>query len=219
MRRILIGFILLFALSGVTKSHAASFDFLEEFAISSDRSAVLKRLIPGTRDYYYYYALHYQVQGKLKKVDALLKRWESRYRYDSRRKSIKHRQALLRYATNPKSSLSYLLKALNIRLNHFRTVATQKPNYPTFLDPKRIGWKTLSKKAMAGIRYNLYRFTDDALFWLLRQNLSGSLRRRLLRRLKHPAFPGLVAMIAADLSYKYSGGFGSLTVHRKLILA
>eukprot|EP01048_Picozoa_sp_COSAG05_P030406 COSAG05_NODE_10542_length_560_cov_0.765727_1_plen_69_part_01 len=33
---------------------------LEEFVISSDRESVLKKMVPGTSDYYYFHALHYQ---------------------------------------------------------------------------------------------------------------------------------------------------------------
>ena len=40
----------------------------------------------------------------------------------------------------------------------------------------------------------------------------------LLKRLGRPDYPGMVDLIAADLAYKQSGGFGSLNVHRQLLL-
>ena len=38
--------------------------FLEKFSLAADREAVLKELIPGTDDYFYYHALHFQNQGR-----------------------------------------------------------------------------------------------------------------------------------------------------------
>ena len=38
---------------------AGDIGFAEEFALAKDRAEALKKLIPGTEDYYYYHCLHY----------------------------------------------------------------------------------------------------------------------------------------------------------------
>ena len=49
--------------------------FAERFALSPDRSQVLKDLIPGTKDYYYYHCLHYQHTRDFAKVRGMLALW------------------------------------------------------------------------------------------------------------------------------------------------
>jgi len=34
--------------------------FIEKFALAPDRAKVLSELVPGTEDYYFFHALHYQ---------------------------------------------------------------------------------------------------------------------------------------------------------------
>src|SRR5207302_1024642 len=38
---------------------AGEVGFVEDFALSPDRAAALRQLVPGTEDYYYYHGLHY----------------------------------------------------------------------------------------------------------------------------------------------------------------
>ncbi len=47
-------------------------DLLEQFALAEDRAEVLKELIPGTEEYYFYHCLHYQNTGRLDEVEKLL---------------------------------------------------------------------------------------------------------------------------------------------------
>ena len=54
-------------------------DYIEDFALSPNRSVVLKDLIPGTRDYYYYPALLAQNEGKHDKVKKLIGLWVKRH--------------------------------------------------------------------------------------------------------------------------------------------
>ena len=39
--------------------------FIEKFALADDRRAVLSELIPGTEDFFYFHALHYQNEKQL----------------------------------------------------------------------------------------------------------------------------------------------------------
>ena len=91
-----------------TFARAGEIGFLEDFALAKDRAAVLKQLIPGSEDYYYYHALHYQNTEQYDKVDALLPTWIQRHGHTARVREILHRQALLTYDKTPEKTLAYL---------------------------------------------------------------------------------------------------------------
>ncbi|HIF01065.1 MAG TPA: hypothetical protein EYG03_14990 [Planctomycetes bacterium] len=58
MRQFVIASILLTAF--FPNAAFADRTFLERFALAKDRDTVLKDLIPGTQEYYYFHCLHYQ---------------------------------------------------------------------------------------------------------------------------------------------------------------
>ena len=47
-------------LSGVQVVFAQEIDFVEDFVFAKDRRVPLKKLIPGTEDYFYFHCLHLQ---------------------------------------------------------------------------------------------------------------------------------------------------------------
>ena len=71
--------------------------YVEDFALAPDRQVVLKDLIPGTREYYYYHALHAQNEGRHGEVEKLIGLWVKRYGETSRVREIRNRAALLEY--------------------------------------------------------------------------------------------------------------------------
>ncbi len=60
-------------------ANAGEVGFVEDFALAKDRAEALKKLIPGTEDYYYYHALHFLNTEQYEKVDALVKPWLERF--------------------------------------------------------------------------------------------------------------------------------------------
>ncbi|MEZ5433943.1 MAG: hypothetical protein R3F31_22800 [Verrucomicrobiales bacterium] len=79
--------------------------FEELFALSADREAALKQLVPGTEEYYYYHALHAQNQGRHDEVETLLKTWLERYEHADgtpRYREIRNRALLLSYDRDPR---------------------------------------------------------------------------------------------------------------------
>ncbi|HAO96515.1 MAG TPA: hypothetical protein DCQ96_10685, partial [Verrucomicrobiales bacterium] len=52
--------------------------FIEDFALAADREEALQQLIPGTEDYYYYHALHYQYTGQDRQLAETLTQWKKR---------------------------------------------------------------------------------------------------------------------------------------------
>src|SRR5436190_22519128 len=106
--------LVLAALMG-TFARAGEIGFLEDFALAKDRAAVLKQLIPGSEEYYYYHCLHYQNTEQYDKVDAMLPAWIQRHGQTARVKEIRHRQALLTYDKNPEKSLAYLVETQGLQ--------------------------------------------------------------------------------------------------------
>ena len=53
----------------------AEIGFVEEFALSTNREAAIRQLVPGTDDYYFYTCLQLQNTGQLAKVDPLVTQW------------------------------------------------------------------------------------------------------------------------------------------------
>ena len=108
---------------------ANTIGYIEDFALAPDRETVLKDLIPGTREYYYYHALHAQNQGRHGEVEKLIGLWVKRYGETSRVREIRNRAALLEYEKNPKKSMDYLKKKLGLRFNHSRVIEGRKPSH------------------------------------------------------------------------------------------
>jgi hypothetical protein len=197
---------------------AGEIGFVEDFALARDRAESLKKLIPGTEDYYYYHCLHYQNTEQYEKVEALAKPWLERFGQTPRLTEIQTRQALLTYERNPQKTLEYLRGRLNLHFDHQRVVTGGAPNLPTVLDQKLIARSTLRSDSF--LRWqSLDNFEDSALDWLAFEQLNDERRRNLLQRLQRPDIAGLINLVAADLAAPHSPGFGAFAIHRQLTLA
>ncbi|HEX2749281.1 MAG TPA: hypothetical protein VHM91_14835, partial [Verrucomicrobiales bacterium] len=196
--------------------------YLEKFALAADRDAALKELIPGTEDYYYYHALHYQNQGKTAEMQAILKEWSERFTGTRpRREEILNRQALIDYGKDPQKALETLRSKLNISYNYQRITPDARPDLATKLDPALISWDAFLAQALRGTEA-FANVNDSGLTTILREGkveLTQPRRRELLSRLTRPDFPRLVEIINAELGTKESGGFGEFKVHTLLTLA
>ena len=117
-------------LQGVALSWAGEIEFVETFALSPDRAAALKQLIPGTEDYYYYNALHLLNTEQFEKVEHLLKPWVQRHGETPRVWEIRTRQALLTYDKHPQNSLDYLRGRFGIQYPHRKEELNAEPNLP-----------------------------------------------------------------------------------------
>ena len=67
--------LVLLSILAIGQATAAPLGFLEKFAISENREDALKELIPGTREYYYYHALHAQNQGDAQELKRIIGRY------------------------------------------------------------------------------------------------------------------------------------------------
>ena len=189
--------------------------FVEDFSLAPDRSLILRELIPGTPDYYYYHALHAQHQDKHEEVKKLLKAWIKRHGNTPRSREIQNRQALLTYNNTPKVSLDYLKEQLRLRFDHSRKVEGRKPSHPTKLDPKLLSYEVFYKDARQSYK-NMQGFENRGLRKIDPSSLSSLQKRNFLERLRFPDIPNLPTLIVQDLRDKQSRGFGSLPVHQTL---
>ena len=123
--------------------HAACFaggviGFGEKFALAANREKVLDELVPGTEDYYYYHALHYQNTRQSEKLSAILEEWKKRFPHSQRCEVIENREALLDYDSDPQRTLKYLKKKLSLQFNDARQTPDRQPDLPSTLDETKI---------------------------------------------------------------------------------
>jgi len=200
-------------------SGSGEIGFIEDFALSENREKALKQLIPGTKDYYYYTCLYLQGEGRIEEVEGILKQWIKRYKHTGRVIEIENRQALLRYIKNPQTSLSFIAQRLGLHFNHQREIPGREKKLPVRLDNNLISRDTLTRRALSRYSGTVEGFTANAFDWLINQDLSADRRRHLLGRLQRPDYRNLPELIVDDLNYKHSRGFGSHTIHSRLILS
>ncbi len=198
---------------------AEDIGFIENFSLAPDRTVPLKQLIPGTEDYYYYHALHYQNTEQWPKVEVTLKAWIDRYRVTPRVIEIQNRQALLTYGTNPDRSLTEIRNRLQLQFNHQREQLDKTSNLPSKLDPLRISPQRLTQEALARHPRTVEGFEDAALDWLIATDLDAERRRHLLSRLTRPDYVKLARVVVDDLNTPNSGGFGQFPIHAQLLLS
>jgi len=219
MKRTLVVLTVLMATSACW---AGQIGFIEDFSLSENRPSALKQLIPGTEQYYYYHCLHYQNTGQEKKLNEMLALWIKRRGTRSRTplmREIENRQSLLNYQNDQQATLKYLRERLNLRFDHQRERLGRKTRLPTSLDSNLISRDTLTRRALGRHRGTVNGFENSALEWLIARDIGADRRRHLLKRLTRPDVPNLPKIIVADLNHKYSGGFGSMNIHRALLLS
>ena len=148
-RRTVLASILSALFLGATLNADNEIGFVEKFALAPDREAVLGQLVPGTEDYYFFHALHYQNTGQKPKLAPLLEQWAKRYPDSARRRIIENREALLAYDADPQTTLKFLRERLGLSFEHVQEVRDRKPDLPTTLDAARINHSVFLQNALA----------------------------------------------------------------------
>ena len=220
-RRWIIAFCALFVVSQSSSLRAQQdVGFIEDFALASDREKALQLLIPGTEDYYYYHALHFQNERKLKELNRILGEWKNRFRNSGKRKQIENREALFRYSDDPEATLAYLRREMGLTLNHQQQGKAREVKHPSALNPKFVSWKAFLDDAL-GRSSSLQNLQTSGFYRFLEGDpkLSTSELRDLLSRSMTPDLPRLISLIHTDLKSKESKGFGEFRIHRLLTKA
>jgi hypothetical protein len=193
--------------------------YIEKFALAADREKVLGELVPGSEDYYFFHALHYQNTRNDAKLADILDQWRKRFPNEvARRRIIENREALLDYDATPQKTIAYLKERLNVQFNHQQEARDRKPNLPTALDPVRIALEVFKQDSLANDG-GLDSLTVNALESLItsKARLTNQQRRAILNKLPRPDIPGLVDFIAEELKLKDSPGFGGFPIHHQLL--
>ncbi len=192
--------------------------FAEDWALATDRAKVLDQLIPGTSDYYYYNCRHHQDTGAFDKVEPLLRAWVQRHGRRARVEEIENRQALLTFDKDPAKTLAFLQRRLGLRFDHQRQMSGAKQNLSTSLDPALVSASAFSRRALQKYPGTVSGFKPSALESLLASDLSDDLLLSLLGRLQRPDVTNLPALVVRNLGHRRSRGFGTLNIHRRLLL-
>ena len=195
--------------------------FIERFALAADREKALSELVPGSEEYYFYHALHYQNVRDTAKLNHMLNEWRQRTPDDTEaRRVILNREAILSYEKDPQATLNHLIKRLGIRHDHQRQVPDAKPDLPASLDQAKISREVFLREALNNDR-GLQSLSQEALASLIRDPvpLTPDQRRAALQKLQRPDVSNLVAAIRADLQADPGRSFGDLPIHRAMLLA
>ncbi|HPT48456.1 MAG TPA: hypothetical protein PLM07_21435, partial [Candidatus Rifleibacterium sp.] len=208
--------LLLFCATCLPWLAASEISFDEEFSLAADRSVPLKQLIPGTEDYYYYNCLYHQMRGETPQVASLLKQWVNRYSHTPRYEEIRTRQVLLEYGRNPERIVQFIIERLGLLFNHARIQPVASRSFASRMPDTWLDYQTIKQTALR--EYNdLSGFKYPGLEALLKDDLAGDRRRDLLQRLQYPDSDNIAQMVVDDLQHQYSGGFGSLPIHTRLL--
>ncbi|MGV3659918.1 MAG: autotransporter-associated beta strand repeat-containing protein [Prosthecobacter sp.] len=195
--------------------------FIERFALATDREKALGELVPGSEEYYFFHALHFQNIRDTTRLNDILNQWRKRMPDENAtRRIIENREAIISYEKEPKATLQYLIDRLGIRHDHQREVRDQKPDLPTSLDQARIARDVFQQDALNHDR-SLQSLSQDALAALIRDAvpLTPDQRRAVLQRIQRPDVPKLLEAIVTDLKADRSHSFGDLAIHRALLPA
>ncbi|CAN5369521.1 hypothetical protein BH23VER1_BH23VER1_21990 [soil metagenome] len=200
--------------------------FVETFVLAPDaaaREAALAELVPGTEEYYYFHALHYQHTDQAENLDGLLESWQERNAGSALLKSIRHRRALLGYDDDPAATIAYLRRELNLHFNHSKAVPERERQLPNALDPDTVSADAFNEEAAPGQDGYLQNLTASGIAWLLREGdpaaLTQTIRRQLLQRIPHPGFEVLTDLLVTELKSNDTPEFASFEIHRNLTLA
>ena len=194
--------------------------FIEAFALAQNREDALKTLIPGTEDYYYFHALHYQNIRQDKELANILAQWHKRFPNSGLRKQILNREALINFRNDPKGSLEHIQRELGLTFNHQQVGKAQAREFASTLEQEEVSWDKFLADALRGTK-NLENLTQAEFYRLLGSGheLTNSQQRDLLSRADNPDLPKLVDIILDDLKTKESRGFGEFNIHRHLTIA
>ncbi|MHC5070783.1 MAG: hypothetical protein ACYTGO_09895 [Planctomycetota bacterium] len=193
--------------------------FAEDWALATDRTKVLAQLIPGTKDYYYYHCRQHQDTGAFDKVEPLLRAWTQRHGRTARVLEIENRQALLTFEKTPAKTLAFLQQRLKLRFEHQRETGAAKQKLATALNQDLISPAAFTRRALQKHPRSVAGFRESAYEALLAGGLSDDLLMSLLRQLYRPDVTNLPALVVRNLRHRRSRGFGSLTIHGRLLLA
>lgn len=217
------GAALMLAPAATAQSRGTEVGFVEDYALATDREALLDRLVPGTADFYYYHCLHAQQVGDLDGVPGLMRQWRQRHGETARYDMIEQRQTLLLFSLDPERSYDELVRELGLTFDHRREIPGEREPLPTALDPDLVARGAFAERAFDRHRWSFDGLATHALADVVTGRIDAPelTDRRLddlLRRLDRADLPGLPALVVEHLDDERGRSFGSLPLHGLLTL-
>lgn len=183
------------------------------------RERALAAFVPGTAEHDRLRVLLLQQRGQvedLRQADAILDRARTRHGSDDVWAALRRRQLVLWADADLAAHGRALADATGVSLAHPRQIEHETAAHPSALDPALIEAGATLTRALA--QHRLPGVAAAGLPMLLSRKLTPAMRRELLGRLTAGGHPGLVEAVALDLEEAGSRGFGSLEVHRTLVI-
>ncbi|WP_164101567.1 hypothetical protein [Candidatus Laterigemmans baculatus] len=217
------------ALASPRAAVAEPIGWIERYALAPDRSAVLAELIPGSEEYFFFHALHYQVTGELERAEAILSDWEKARQeghvsgQPQDIQAIRDRQRLLTYGASPERTIEYLKNRLNIRHNHAAPPAAGERRWPERLDTAQLEIDRVIDEA---VRHS-QELTPLGLSRLADRLLAGQGNAPvdlewLTQKIDGPWYPRLADLVIAELKARtqtpFAPEFGDRAAHAHLTL-
>lgn len=200
--------------------------FIEAWVLSKDRAATLTLLIPGTEEYYFFHALHYQQTGQASKFKSIMKVWMQSKDLDSpflsnRYTMLKNRAVIIDYQHNPKESIKQLTQLLKLKLDHQRPIPAEDAQIPSALDADLISAKAFYAQATTDNPSQPYTaLTAHLLIKELKKAASFDRTKRLwfLKRKFRGYFPEIPQLVLAELQHDSHPSFDKIPGTQSLLL-
>ncbi|WP_035603284.1 hypothetical protein [Haloferula sp. BvORR071] len=225
MRKIL--FSLLFSLP--LSLAAEDLEFKEAFADPASREAALARLVPQTRDWFFYQALNHQLAGRTDAYRKTMADWKTAAQkpgvgaatlegYDI----LENREILLRFDADPKKATDEMIHRAGMTFDDAKPDARADEKLPDRLDPARISVQAFEQEAIDRGNEAPYRqLKGERLAAELAKVVEFDEAKLLYFRqtLTQADLPGVVALLTRVHRLPQPPRFGSASIENRLTRA
>ena len=201
---------------------------VEDFVLAADREAVLRKLVPGTADFYRLHLQHFehtqQWDAQRQMIAALREtaRRESIPLGEDELRRFEMRAALMRYDDQPDASATEAIRLLDLRFDASQPLRQADARLPSALPRDFFDRAAWVRRALAESNGgSLSGFTPQGLDLVLDAGvkLDFDQENDLLQRITNPRAPGLLDVVARHLEDPRKGKWGQFPIHRRLSLA
>lgn len=203
---------------------AADLEFKEAFADPATRQAALSKLVPQTRDWFFYHALHQQLSGQSDAYRKTIEAWKAASSTESLIPTdgleiLENRELLLRFDAEPRKSSDALIRQLDLKFEDSKPDARADEKLPDRLDPALISAQAFENIANARNSGEGYKKYSEArlLAELDRLATFDETKLRFFHRsLSRADHPGIVPLIVKNLLLPEPDKFGERKIHQLL---
>lgn len=201
--------------------------FIEQWVLAKDRAATLSQLVPGTEDYFFFHALHYQQTSQTEKFKSTMQAWDQKFDptdndpfgSTSRYTTLKSRAVIIDYQKDPQGSIKKLSELLKLKLDHQRPIPPEEANIPNTLDPQLISKQAFRKDAEK--KDTPYTSLYGALLIKELQKADSfdhAKRRWFLKNYQPSSAPEIPRLVLAELRHESTPSFDQIPGTSNLLL-